>query len=155
MQQHEIRPTIKSKKNRRRVGRGDSSGFGSYSGKGMKGQKARHPGGFSKLAFEGGQTPLQRRLPKHGFHNPFSKTVVTVNVADLNGFDDGDTVDVDTLRDAGLIRKRFDGVKVPGNGDLEKKLTVKVHAFSASARQKIEKAGGTAEVIETTQTAEA
>lgn len=150
-----LRPPAGAVRPKRRKGRGVGSGLGKTAGKGMKGQKARHPGGFSKLAFEGGQTPLQRRLPKHGFHNPFSKTVVTVNVADLNGFDDGDTVDVDTLRDAGLVRKRFDGVKVLGSGDLEKKLTVRVHAFSASAKQKIEKAGGTAEVIETKQQATA
>jgi large subunit ribosomal protein L15 len=161
-----LRPPAGAVRPKRRKGRGVGSGLGKTAGKGMKGQKARHPGGFSKLAFEGGQTPLQRRLPKHGFHNPFSKTVVTVNVADLNGFDDGDTVDVDTLRDAGLVRKRFEGgrgdserqrakVKVLGSGDLEKKLTVRVHAFSASAKQKIEKAGGTAEVIETKQQATA
>lgn len=146
-----LRPPAGAVRGKRRKGRGVGSGLGKTAGKGMKGQKARHPGGFSKLHFEGGQTPLQRRLPKHGFHNPFSKTVVTVNVSDLNGFENGATVDVDALREAGLIRKRFDGVKVLGSGELERKLTVKVHAFSASAKQKIEKAGGTAEVVVETQ----
>jgi large subunit ribosomal protein L15 len=143
-----LRPPAGAVQSKRRKGRGVGSGLGKTAGKGMKGQKARHPGGFSKLAFEGGQTPIQRRLPKHGFYNPFSKVVVSVNVSDLNRFEDGDTVDADTLRTAGLIRKRFDGVKVLGHGELERKLTVKVHAFSASAKQKIEKAGGKAEVIE-------
>ncbi len=143
-----LRPPPGAVRPKKRKGRGVGSGLGKTSGKGMKGQKARHPGGFGKLHFEGGQTPLQRRLPKFGFHNPFTKTVVTVNVSDLNGFDDGATVDVDALRDAGLIRKKFDGVKVLGNGALDKKLTVRVHAFSAGAKEKIEKAGGKAEVLE-------
>lgn len=143
-----LRPPAGAVRPKKRKGRGVGSGLGKTSGKGMKGQKARNPGAFGKLHFEGGQTPLQRRLPKHGFHNPFSKTIATVNVQELNGFDDGATVDVDALREAGLIRKSFDGVKVLGNGELEKKLTVRVHAFSASAKDKIEKAGGKAEVLE-------
>ena len=142
-----LRPPAGAVRNKKRKGRGPGSGHGKTAGKGMKGQKARNPGNFGKLHFEGGQTPLQRRLPKLGFHNKFSKNIVTVNVVELNLFDDGATVDVETLVDAGLIRKRFDGVKVLGDGDLEKKLTVKVHAFSKSAREKIEKAGGTAETV--------
>lgn len=143
-----LRPPAGAVRPKKRKGRGVGSGLGKTAGKGMKGQKARHPGAFGKLHFEGGQTPLQRRLPKHGFHNPFRKTIATVNVQELNGFDDGATVDVDALREAGLVRKKFDGVKVLGNGELEKKLTVRVHAFSAGARDKIEKAGGKAEVLE-------
>lgn len=133
---------------KKRKGRGVGSGLGKTSGKGMKGQKARNPGAFSKLHFEGGQTPLQRRLPKYGFKNPFTKSIVTLNVSDLNRFEDGATIDVAALRDAGLIRKRFDGVKVLGNGEIERKLTVRVHGYSASARAKIEKAGGKAELVE-------
>lgn len=142
-----LRPPAGAVRNKKRKGRGPGSGHGKTAGKGMKGQKARNPGNFGKLHFEGGQTPLQRRLPKLGFHNKFSKNIVTVNVVELNQFDDGATVDPDTLVGAGLIRKSYDGVKVLGDGDLEKKLTVKVHAFSKSAREKIEKAGGTAEAI--------
>lgn len=142
-----LRPPAGAVRKKKRKGRGPGSGIGKTAGKGMKGQKARNPGNFGKLHFEGGQTPLQRRLPKLGFHNPFSKNVVTVNVSDLNRFDDGATVDPDVLVGAGLVNKRFDGVKVLGDGELEKKLTVKVHAFSKSAREKIEQAGGTAETV--------
>lgn len=143
-----LRPPAGAVRSKKRKGRGVGSGLGKTSGKGMKGQKARHPGAFSKLHFEGGQTPLQRRLPKFGFRNPFTKTIVTINVSDLNRFEDGATVDAATLREAGLVRKRFDGVKVLGNGEMERKLTVRVHGFSASAKEKIEKAGGKAELID-------
>jgi large subunit ribosomal protein L15 len=134
-------------KTKRRKGRGVGSGLGKTAGKGQKGQKARHPGGFSKLGFEGGQMPLQRRLPKVGFHNPFSKHVEVVNVWELTCFDAGATVDPDALRAAGLVKRRLDGVKVLGDGDLDRALTVKAHAFSKSAKEKIEKAGGTVEVL--------
>jgi large subunit ribosomal protein L15 len=136
---------VKSKK---RKGRGVGSGLGKTSGKGQKGQKARSPGNFQHLGFEGGQTPIYRRLPKFGFSNPFSKNIATLNVADLNRFEAGSTVDIDALREARLVRGELDGVKVLGNGELDRKLTVKANAFSKSALEKIEKAGGTAEVIE-------
>jgi large subunit ribosomal protein L15 len=135
-------------KGKKRKGRGVGSGLGKTSGKGQKGQKARSPGNFQHLGFEGGQTPIYRRLPKFGFTNPFSKKIATLNVGDLNRFDAGATVDIDALREARLVRGEFHGVKVLGNGELDKKLTVKVNAFSKSALEKIAKAGGTAEVIE-------
>jgi large subunit ribosomal protein L15 len=136
-------------KSKRRKGRGPGSGLGKTAGKGQKGQKARHPGDFGKLHFEGGQSPIQRRLPKVGFWNPFSKVVATVNVGDLQVFPSGTVVDIAALREARLVRgRRFDGVKVLGDGDLGHALTVRAHAFSASAKAKIEKAGGKAEVIE-------
>ena len=133
---------------KRRKGRGPGSGLGKTSGKGMKGQKARSPGNFQMRGFEGGQTPIYRRLPKFGFKNPFTKKVATLNVGDLDRFDAGATVSIDALREAGLVRGSFDGVKVLGNGEIDRKLTVQVNAFSAGAKAKIEKAGGTAEVIE-------
>ncbi|MGD8859172.1 MAG: 50S ribosomal protein L15 [Myxococcales bacterium] len=133
-------------KRRRRVGRGPGSGLGKTCGKGQKGQKSRSGGGIHPW-FEGGQTPLQRRLPKVGFHNPFSKKVVTVNVASLERFEAGSTVGPDELRAAKLIDKHYDGVKILGMGALDRALTVRAHAFSKSARELIEKAGGTAEVI--------
>lgn len=136
-------------KSKRRKGRGPGSGLGKTAGKGQKGQKARHPMDFGKLAFEGGQTPLQRRLPKVGFWNPFTKHVVTVNVGDLATFDKGSVVDEAGLRNYRLIRGKFDAIKVLGNGELDRALTVKAHAFSASAKAKIEKAGGTCEVLQT------
>ena len=133
---------------KRRKGRGPGSGLGKTSGKGMKGAKARNPGGLGKLGFEGGQTPLYRRLPKRGFHNLFSKKVVTLNLRDLLRFDAGSTVDPEVLKSAGLVKRSYDGIKILGNGDLDRALTIKAHAFSAGAKQKIEAAGGTAEVIE-------
>ena len=142
-----LRPPAGAVRRKKRKGRGVGSGLGKTAGHGMKGQKARHPGNFSKVAFEGGQTPLQRRLPKHGFHNIFSKKVIGVNVASLSRFDAGTTVDVDALRAAGLIKGRFDAIKLLGNGDIDRALTVQVHAFSKSAKEKIEKAGGTAETV--------
>lgn len=133
-------------KRRKRKGRGPGSGLGKTSGKGQKGQNSRSGGGV-RIGFEGGQMPLHRRLPKVGFHNPFSKNVVTVNVSGLALFDAGSTVDPAALIEKGLIRKRFDSVKVLGEGELDRALTVKAHAFSKGARALIEKAGGTAEVI--------
>ncbi|MEZ4286657.1 MAG: 50S ribosomal protein L15 [Polyangiales bacterium] len=133
----------------RRKGRGVGSGLGKTAGHGMKGQKARHPGNFSKLGFEGGQMPLYRRLPKRGFTNPFTKNVGTLNIRDLAHFDAGSTVDENAIREAGLVRKKIDLIKLLGEGELDKALTVKVHAVSASAKAKIEKAGGRVELIET------
>ena len=113
-------------KKKMRVGRGTGSGKGKTCGRGMKGQKARQPGNFHKLGFEGGQMPLARRLPKRGFHNLFAKTVAEVNVRDLGRFDAGATVDVDALVGKGLLKGNFDVVKVLGNGEIDRKLTIKV-----------------------------
>ena len=133
---------------KKRVGRGIGSGLGKTGGRGQKGQKARQPGNIHKLNFEGGQMPLARRLPKRGFYNHFSTLVAEVNVRDLAKFDEGSTGDVEALVGRGLIKGKFHEVKVLGNGELDRKLTVKAHRFSKSAREKIEKAGGTAEVVE-------
>lgn len=146
MKLHELAPAAGSKKDVKRIGRGPASGQGKTAGKGHKGQKARAGRGM-RPGFEGGQMPLQRRLPKRGFNNIFAKEIATVNVAALNAFEDGATVDVEALINAGLVKKALDGVKVLGNGDISKKLTVKANAFSDSAKQKIEAAGGKAEVI--------
>ena len=128
-----------------RRGRGHGSGNGKTAGKGHKGQKARS--GAPRPGFEGGQMPLYRRLPKRGFTDINSKNIVVVNLSALESFDDGAVVDVKALKDNGIIKKEYDGVKVLGNGELTKKLTVKVNAYSASAKEKIEALGGTAEVI--------
>ena len=141
-----LKPAPGSNHRPRRKGRGPGSGLGKTCGKGQKGQKAR-AGGKVPVWFEGGQTPLQRRLPKIGFKNPFSKDVAIVNVQSLSRFEAGAVVDPEALMAAGLIGKNFDGVKVLGQGDLDRALTVKAHAFSARAKELIEKAGGTAEVI--------
>lgn len=147
MKLHELSPAAGSTKERKRIGRGAASGQGKTAGKGHKGQKARAGRGM-RAGFEGGQMPLQRRLPKRGFNNIFRKVIVAVNVADLNTrFDDGAVVDAQALKEAGLVKNYFDGVKILGNGELTKKLTVKADAFSESAKQKIEAAGGNAEVI--------
>ena len=147
MKLHELSPAAGSTKERKRIGRGAGSGQGKTAGKGHKGQKARAGRGM-RAGFEGGQMPLQRRLPKRGFNNIFRKEIVAVNVADLNArFEDGAVVDVESLISAGLLKNSFDGVKILGNGELTKKLTVKADAFSESAKQKIEAAGGNAEVI--------
>ena len=142
-----LRPPKGAVANRKRVGRGPGSGTGTTAGFGQKGQRARS-GGSIHPWFEGGQTPLWRRLPKRGFHNPFTKSVAIVNVGMLAGFDKGTTVDPEKLVEAGLLRGRFDSVKVLGQGTLDKALTVRAHAFSKSAREQIEKAGGKAELIE-------
>ena len=148
MKLHELSPAQGSKKNVKRVGRGPASGQGKTAGKGHKGQKAR--AGYSRrFGFEGGQMPLQRRLPKRGFNNIFAKEIVTVNVSDLEKrFNDGDTVDAEALINAGLIKKVKDGVKVLGNGELTAALNITAHAFSKTAVSKIEAAGGKAIVIE-------
>jgi len=146
MKLHELSPVPGSNKKSFRKGRGEGSGNGKTAGKGHKGQNARSGGGV-RPGFEGGQMPLQRRLPKRGFHNIFATKYATVNVTDLNKFEDGAVVDAKAIVEAGLIKKTLDGVKILGNGELQKKLTVQVKAFSASAKQKIEAAGGKAEVI--------
>ncbi|MCR5675490.1 MAG: 50S ribosomal protein L15 [Lachnospiraceae bacterium] len=128
-----------------RRGRGFGSGNGKQAGKGHKGQKARS--GQPRIGFEGGQMPLYRRLPKRGFKNRNHKEIVTIGLDRLEAFDNGATVDVAALAEAGIIREARDGVKILGNGELTKKLTVKVNAYSASAKEKIEALGGTAEVV--------
>jgi len=130
----------------KRKGRGPGTGNGKTGGRGHKGQKARSGGGV-RVGFEGGQMPLARRIPKRGFHNIFAKPLDYVNVASLNKFEDGDTVDAAALIEKGLLSDCKYGVKILGNGELEKKLTVKASAFSESAKTKIEAAGGKAEVI--------
>lgn len=128
-----------------RRGRGHGSGNGKTAGKGHKGQKARS--GAPRIGFEGGQMPLYRRLPKRGFKNRNKKDIVAINVSVLERFEDGAEVTVDSLMEAGIVKNPRDGVKILGNGEITKKVTVKVDAFSASAKEKIEAAGGTTEVI--------
>ena len=136
-----------NKKNRKRVGRGPGSGSGKTSGKGHKGQNARSGGGV-RPGFEGGQLPLYRRLSKRGFNNyEFSINYATVNVGDLERFDEGTVVTKELLIETGLVRKELDGVKILGNGNLTKKLTVKANKFSATAEEKIVSVGGKIEVI--------
>lgn len=136
-----------STRSTKRLGRGAGSGQGKTSGKGQKGQKARS-GGSIRPGFEGGQMPLQRRMPKRGFHNIFAKAIVAVNVGTLDKkFEDGATVDTQALLDNGIIKSAMDGIKILSNGKMTKKLTVKANAFSAVAKEKIESAGGKAEVI--------
>ena len=138
MKLHELSSLDGSGKNRKRVGRGPGSGTGKTSGKGEKGQNARSGGGV-RPGFEGGQLPLFRRLSKRGFNNYNFRTVYsTVNVSDLNRFEDGTVVDIKLLKEVGLIKKELDGVKVLGNGELTKKLTVRVNAFTNTAKEKIE-----------------
>jgi len=140
---HNLQPAKGAKHRRKRVGCGESSGHGKTSGRGHKGQKARS-GGAIRPGFEGGQMPLHRRLPKKGFNNTqFRDKIATVNVCDLAGFEDGAVVNADTLRTAGLVSGQFDGIKVLGSGEISLKLTVEVNKISASAKEKIEKAGGT------------
>ncbi len=141
-----LKPAKGSKHNDNfRRGRGHGSGNGKTAGKGHKGQKARS--GAPRPGFEGGQMPLYRRIPKRGFKNRNSKEIVAVNLSALEVFDNGMAVDVDTLIEKGIIKNPRDGVKILGNGEFTKKLDVKVNAFSASAKEKIEALGGTAEVI--------
>ena len=145
MKLYELSPAPGSKKSRKRLGRGAGSGLGKTSGKGNKGQNARSGGGV-RPGFEGGQMPLQRRVPKRGFNNIFAKRYAIVNVGDLERFENGFQVDFDSLKAAGLVKKKFDGLKVLGNDELTKKLTVVASKFSNSAKMKIENLGGKAEV---------
>ncbi len=146
MKLHELSPAPGSVRDVKRIGRGHGSGQGKTAGKGHKGQKARAGRGM-QVGFEGGQMPLQRRVPKRGFNNIFATNYATVNVAALNAFEDGAVVDAAALKNAGLVKKTFDGVKILANGTLTKKLTVKAAAYSEAAKAKIEAAGGKAEVI--------
>ncbi len=146
MKLQELSPAPGSVREVKRIGRGAGSGQGKTAGKGHKGQKARAGRGMQP-GFEGGQMPLQRRIPKRGFNNIFATKYAIVNLAALNAFEDGATVDADALKAAGIIKKAYDGVKVLGNGAVTKKLTVKAAAYSESAKAKIEAAGGKAEVI--------
>ena len=141
-----LKPNEGAVSERSRVGRGHASGNGKTAGRGHKGQKARS-GGSTRLGFEGGQMPLYRRIPKRGFTCRNSKTIVGINLDVLERFEDGATVSVDTLIEAGIVKNPRDGVKILGNGELTKKLTVQANAFSAKAAEKIEALGGKAEVI--------
>src|SRR5215475_9285361 len=134
---------------RKRIGRGMGSGHGQTAGKGVKGQKARTGHHGARIGFEGGQMPMQRRFPKKGFKNPFRTELFAVNVGAIEKRFPGGTVDLAALQGAGMVPRSHDGVKILGEGDLSKKFTVKATAFSASAKEKIEKAGGTAEVVST------
>lgn len=147
MKLHELSPVPGSNPKAYRKGRGNGSGNGKTAGRGQKGQWARSGGGV-RVGFEGGQMPLARRLPKVGFNNIFATQYAIVNVADLEAaFNAGDVVDTEALKAKGLVKKALDGVKILGNGELTKALTVKAAAYSASAKEKIEKAGGKAEVM--------
>ena len=146
MKLHELKPAIGSTTAPKRLGRGVGSGLGKTSGKGHKGAKARSGGGKAP-GFEGGQMPLYRRIPKSGFTNIFAKEFATINLSELERFEDGTTVTVALLKQHGLVKQNKDGVKVLGGGELTKKLTVQVDRFTASAKEKIEALGGKAEVI--------
>ena len=146
MKLHELSPAYGSAKASYRKGRGAGSGNGKTAGKGHKGQNARSGGGV-RVGFEGGQLPLYRKLPKRGFKNRFAVNYAIVNVEDLNRFENGAIVDIEALKAAKLVRKELDGVKILGNGELTKKLTVKATVFSATAKEKIEAAGGKIEEV--------
>ena len=147
MKLHELEKNIGATHAKKRVGRGSGSGLGKTSGRGQKGQKARSGGSINPV-FEGGQLPLYRRIPKRGFKNAKFRTVyATINVEDLNVFEDGTVVTPALLKDTGLLKKQLDGVKVLGNGKLEKKITIQASKFSASALEKIKESGSKAEVI--------
>ena len=146
MNLHELSPAAGSNTKAYRKGRGAGSGNGKTGGRGQKGQWARSGGGV-RVGFEGGQMPLSRRIPKRGFNNIFAKPLEAINVSALDKFEDGAVVDAKALLEKGILSKCEYGVKILGNGEVTKKLTVRASAFSASAKEKIEKAGGTAEVI--------
>lgn len=146
MKLNDLQPAKGANKNRHRVGRGPGSGSGKTSGRGQKGQKAR-TGSSIRPGFEGGQTPLIKRLPKHGFKNPTRKEFATVNIETLNRFDEGTEVTPELLLETRTVRKLKNGVKILGDGELKVGLTVKAHKFSASAKEAIESAGGQTEVI--------
>ncbi len=145
MKMHDLGPAYGSTATKKRVGRGTGSGLGKTSGKGHKGQKARS-GGSIRRGFEGGQTPLYRRIPKRGFKNHFAKEYAVINVSDLERFEENAVVNIDTLISEGIIRKELDGLKVLGNGEITKKLTVVATKFSKTAEEKIQAAGGKIEV---------
>lgn len=146
MKLHELKPVDGARHSKKRVGRGTGSGLGKTSGKGHKGQNARSGGGV-RPGFEGGQTPLFKRLPKRGFTNVSRKEYAIVNVEDLNQFRKNSIVTIERLRERGLVKKEFNGIKILGNGKLEKSLTVQAHKFSKSAEKAIVEAGGKIEVI--------
>lgn len=146
MKLHELSPAAGSRKSPKRVGRGNGSGLGKTSGRGQKGQKSRSGGGV-RPGFEGGQTPIMRRIPKKGFKNIFAKQYTTINVDELSVFEDGTEITVEFLKQIGFISKINDGLKVLGDGELDKKLTVKAAKFTKSAQEKIAAAGGVAEEI--------
>ena len=145
MEMHELGPAYGATTSKKRIGRGIGSGLGKTAGKGHKGQKARS-GGKIRRGFEGGQTPLYRRLPKRGFKNHFAKEYATINVSDLERYEADTVVNIELLISSGIIKKELDGLKVLGGGELTKKLTVEANKFSASAKSKIEAAGGKLEV---------
>ena len=147
MKLHELRAPKGATRKPKRKGRGTATGQGKTAGRGMNGQNSRSGGGV-RLGFEGGQMPITRIIPKRGFTNPFKKEWAILNVEDLNVFENGTVVTPEMLQESGIVGKIADGVKVLGNGDLEKNVTVKAHKFSKSAAQKIESAGGKTEVIE-------
>ena len=146
MKLHELKPAEGSTKSKKRIGRGTASGQGKSAGKGQKGQNSRSGGGV-RLGFEGGQMPLYRRLPKIGFTNIFRKEYAIVNLSDLERFDNGTVVNPEMLKEAGLVKAMLSGVKILGNGDLTKNLTVQAHKFSKTAADKIAAAGGKVEVV--------
>ena len=146
MKMHELAPAYGATTTSKRVGRGIGSGLGKTAGKGHKGQKARS-GGSIRRGFEGGQTPLYRRIPKRGFKNRFAEEYAVVNLSDLERFDNGTTVNAELLKSEGIIKKELDGVKVLGNGTLTKKLTVVAKKFSKTAEEKIQAVGGKTEVM--------
>ncbi|HYE81835.1 MAG TPA: 50S ribosomal protein L15 [Clostridia bacterium] len=146
MKLHELKPAEGTTKSKKRLGRGTASGQGKSAGKGQKGQKSRSGGGV-RLGFEGGQMPLYRRLPKVGFTNIFRKEYAVVNLSDLEKFDNGTVVNPEVLKEAGLVKAMLGGIKILGNGDLTKNLTVQAHKFSKTAADKIAAAGGKVEVI--------
>ncbi|MBP2057242.1 large subunit ribosomal protein L15 [Lactobacillus colini] len=146
MKLNELKPATGSRRSRKRVGRGTSSGYGKTAGRGQKGQLAR-TGGKTRLGFEGGQMPLFRRMPKRGFNNINRKEYAIINLEDLNRFEDGSEVTIETLKSVGLVKKELAGVKLLANGELKAKLTVKVNKVSKAAKEAVEAAGGTVEVI--------
>lgn len=146
MKLFELQPGVGSNKDTKRKGRGHGSGNGKTAGRGHKGQNARSGGGV-RIGFEGGQMPIYRRLPKRGFNNVFALKYAEINVSDLNKFEDGAVVDASSLKEAGIIKKTFDGIKVLGNGSVEKKVTVKAAKFTEAAKEKIVAAGGKYEVM--------
>ena len=146
MKLFELKPSAGTTKDAKRKGRGHGSGNGKTAGRGHKGQNARSGGGV-RIGFEGGQMPIYRRLPRRGFNNIFAKKYAEINISDLNKFEDGAVVDAQALVEAGIIKKTLDGVKVLGNGNVEKKVTVKAAKFTETAKEKIEAAGGKVEVM--------